>query len=93
MPSATDYPFLLGVNYPWLRYGQDFGKTAEGHFGASTPQAKQSIEEHFAAIRDCGATVVRWFVFGDGRGGFVCENGIPQGPDNFLFADIAAALE
>ena len=71
MPVTNGYPFLLGVNYPWLGYGQDFGETADGHIGVSTPQAKQTIEEDFARIHDCGAVVVRWFVFSDGRGGFV----------------------
>ena len=28
--------FLVGVNYPWLAYGQDFGKNAWGHEGLST---------------------------------------------------------
>ena len=47
----------------------------------------------FARIRDCGAKVVRWFLFGDGRGGFTSVKGIPQHPDEFLFADVAAVLE
>ncbi|HEY2456164.1 MAG TPA: hypothetical protein VGI13_02595 [Candidatus Acidoferrum sp.] len=93
MPVTNGYPFLLGVNYPWLRYGQDFGETTDSHIGVSTPQAKQTIEEDFARIRDCGAAVVRWFMFSDGRGGFVSSNGIPQRPDDFLFADVGAALQ
>jgi hypothetical protein len=85
--------FLLGVNYPWLRYAQDFGQTPAGHIGISVPETKEKIAQDFARIRDCGAVVVRWFVFGDGRGGFHVENGIPQRPDSVLFQDVAAALD
>src|SRR5262245_20316317 len=33
-PAATG--FLVGVNYPWVAYGQDFGKNAWGHEGLIT---------------------------------------------------------
>lgn len=93
MPDSFSPPFLLGVNYPWLHYGQDFGRSPAGHLGVSLPETHERVEQDFAHIRDAGATVVRWFVFGDGRGGFVCENGIPRKPDDVLFADIAEALQ
>lgn len=93
MPAMKDAPFLLGVNYPWIRYGQDFGETADGRCGVSRPEISREIDQEFARIADCGATVVRWFLFADGRGGFVGTNGIPQAPDPFLFQDVATALE
>lgn len=93
MPAIRELPFVLGVNYPWLRYGQDFGETAQGHCGASSLRSQSRIEEDFARIRDCGITLVRWFLFADGRGGFVSKNGIPQKPDSFLFRDVAAVLQ
>jgi hypothetical protein len=37
--------------------------------------------------------VVRWFLFADGRGGFLTDKGIPLRPDEFLFADVRAALQ
>ncbi len=86
-------PFLLGVNYPWVHYAQDFGITPLGHQGISLPENRSSVGVEFARIRDCGAKVVRWFLFGDGRGGFTSVKGIPQHPDEFLFADVAAVLE
>ena len=46
----------------------------------------------FSVIRECGVSVVRWFLFADGRGGFETEQGIPRRPDQFLLNDIAAAL-
>jgi len=89
----SDQPFYLGVNYPWNRYAQDFGLSLAGHHGISLLENQASLAGEFARIRDCGARVVRWFLFADGRGGYVSEKGIPQRPDEFLFADVAAALE
>ena len=86
-------PFLLGVNYPWSHYAEDFGATSGGHRGLSLPENATEVSENFARIRDCGARVVRWFLFGDGRGGFTAEKGIPRRPDEFLFRDVEAALE
>ena len=86
-------PFLLGVNYPWSRYAEDFGASATGHLGLSLPENSSVVAENFARVHDCGARVVRWFLFGDGRGGFTAEKGIPRRPDEFLFPDVQTALE
>lgn len=32
--------FLLGINYPWINYGHDFGSTAWGHNGVSAALAE-----------------------------------------------------
>jgi hypothetical protein len=93
MESRSDTSFFLGVNYPWRKYGQDFGRSGSEHEGVSLAHAQEAVARDFAQIRDTGAKVVRWFVFGDGRGGFVAEKGIARKPDEFLFADVAAALE
>lgn len=93
MALSPSSAFSLGVNYPWQNYGQDFGFVNRVHRGISTPGNQESLLREFARIRETGATVVRWFLFGDGRGGFVCENGIPRKPDDFLFRDISAALQ
>jgi len=85
--------FILGVNYPWQNYGEDFGLVSGSHRGVSLPANRESLLREFARIRETGATVVRWFLFGDGRGGFSCENGIPRHPDEFLLKDVAAVLE
>jgi hypothetical protein len=89
----TNQPFFLGVNYPWANYAEDFGVGPSGHRGLSLPENLSKLTEDFARIRDCGAGVVRWFLFADGRGGFQSEKDIPLRPDEFLFADIRAALE
>jgi hypothetical protein len=89
----TNQSFFLGVNYPWANYAEDFGVGPSGHRGLSLPENHSRVGEECARIRDCGAKVVRWFLFGDGRGGFLTEKGIPIRPDEFLFADVRAALE
>lgn len=89
----TNDPFFLGVNYPWANYAEDFGVSPSGHRGLSLAENHSKVAEEFARIHDCGASVVRWFLFADGRGGFLTEKGIPLRPDELLFADVQAALE
>jgi len=86
-------PFHLGVNFPWLHYAEDFGTTSSGHRGISLSENRSWLDADFTRIRDCGASVVRWFLFADGRGGFHSKTGIPQGPDPFLFQDVGTLLE
>lgn len=90
--SENTAPFFLGVNYPWVNYGQDFGRSPWGARGVSTPQTKAIVADDFARIRESGASVVRWFLFCDGRSGIKVANGVPTGPDELLFADVGAAL-
>ena len=92
MPQTAAIPFQLGVNYPWLNYAQDFGAGPHGHRGFSLSENHSRVDQEFLRIRDSGAAVVRWFLFGDGRAGFLTEKGIPRKPDAFLFKDVAAAL-
>ena len=84
--------FALGVNYPWLNYAEDFGVSPAGHFGLSLGKSREIVEREFAKIRESGVSVVRWFLFGDGRSGFLSEKGIPLGPDSLLLKDTAALL-
>jgi len=93
MTDLENNPFLLGVNYPWRHYGQDFGGAGGTHLGTSSAEARKAVAEDFQKIRETGAMVVRWFLFGDGRGGFHAEKGVAKKPDDFLFADVAAVLE
>lgn len=92
-------PFIHGCNYPWsasagtIFYGLDFGANIWGsHLGVSTRRAE--IESDFQRMASLGFTLVRWFVFCDGRAGIVYdETGFPSGPDEYLYADLDAALE
>jgi len=91
MAPGTD--FFLAVNYPWLIYGADFGRSPWGHNGVSLQSAGAAVTADFAAIRSSGVSVVRWFLLCDGRSGIRYENEIPAGPDEFLLADVGAALD
>ena len=92
MALSSPDSFLLGVNYPWLDYGEDFGGGPRGHVGVSSAEKFARVKKDFAQISDCGVRVVRWFLFGDGRGGFLTKAGVPLRPDEFLLPDVAAAL-
>jgi len=92
MPRDSSTPFLLGVNYPWLHYGEDFGLCGDHHLGVSLPVHQRQLSNDFASMRDCGISVVRWFLFADGRAGFLSEKGIPAKPDALLLKDIDTAL-
>lgn len=85
--------FLLGVNYPWVNYGQDFGRSPWGHSGVSSPATRQTVAADFQNIRATGVKLVRWFLLCDGRSGLLLSNGIPIGPDDKFFDDVSAALD
>jgi hypothetical protein len=86
-------PFFLAVNYPWLNYSRDFGVSSWGYSGVASPQSQDTVAADFARIKSSGVSVVRWFLLCDGRSGIRYENGVPAGPDEFLFKDLATALE
>src|SRR5262249_25685364 len=67
-------PFVHGCNYPWtsdgttIFYGLDFGANIWGsHLGVSARRA--AVARDFQMMAALGFTVVRWFVFCDGRAG------------------------
>ncbi len=93
MSSPVSEEFLLGANYPWVNYGQDFGRSPGGARGVSTPDTRKIVAGDFARMSAAGIRFVRWFLFCDGRSGFSISKGIPTGPDDLLFMDVAAALE
>ncbi|HKF25682.1 MAG TPA: hypothetical protein VKB24_06885, partial [Candidatus Acidoferrum sp.] len=90
MPAGSS--FFVAVNYPWLAYGCDFGRSPWGESGISLAQNRNTVAADFARIASAGVSVVRWFLLGDGRSGIRYENGIPAAPDELLFTDVAAAL-
>ena len=91
--------FWHGCNYPWstngstVFYGMDFGANVWGsHVGVST--RRHEVARDFLEMARLGFTVVRWFVFCDGRAGIEYDDrGLPAGPDAHLFTDIDAALD
>jgi hypothetical protein len=57
----------VGVNYPWLNYGWDFGLGPPVWRGArTTPYWYDLIDRHLRHFHDLGIEVVRWFVLADG---------------------------
>src|SRR5262249_32634849 len=93
MDSLPQPGFLLGVNYPWVNYGQDFGRSPWGHSGVSSSATRQVVAADFEHIRTTGIKLVRWFLLCDGRSGLLLSNGIPTGPDDKFLDDVSAALD
>ena len=56
----------VGVNYPWLNYGWDFGTPPTGWGGGSDPDWMDRIDSDLAHFKRIGISVVRWFILGDG---------------------------
>jgi hypothetical protein len=91
--------YLHGCNYPWstdgstIFYGLDFGANVWGsHLGVAT--RRSAVARDFREMASLGFTVARWFLFCDGRGGIVYDDGgIPLGPDPHLFTDLDAGIE
>lgn len=58
---------LVGVNYPWLDYGWDFGLGPPAwRGGRGTPRWYDSIDAHLQHFSSLGISVVRWFILADG---------------------------
>lgn len=86
--------FLLGVNYPWLNYGHDFGATAWGHDGVSCEESRKQVDADFAYLKNHGVHVVRWFLFGDCRAAPEFDGtGKVTGFDDHFYTDLDAAVE
>jgi hypothetical protein len=57
----------VGVNYPWLDYGWDFGLGPPTWRGVrTTPRWYDEIPGHLEHFHDLGIRVVRWFTLADG---------------------------
>jgi hypothetical protein len=86
--------FAVGVNYPWRDYGGDFGANVWGsHEGISTTAAMQEVDRDFYYLSSQNLTVVRWFMFCDGRGGLTfAADGSVSGIDQYVLGDMQAAL-
>lgn len=92
-PAALEVdPFLLGVNYPWMSYGNDFGSNAWGAYGASSETER--LDADFAALAEAHVEVVRWFVFGDGRASpEFATDGTPTDLEPLFWDDMDAAVD
>src|SRR5262245_66561525 len=93
-PILPAMPFLIGANLPWLHYGIDFGANAwRLRGGVAQPEENGQLESVFVGLAASGVHYVRWFLLCDGRAGIrFNERGCPVGLDEFVFADVDAAL-
>ncbi|HST03275.1 MAG TPA: cellulase family glycosylhydrolase [Chloroflexia bacterium] len=86
--------YLLGVNYPYYHYGNDFGGNVWGSYGVHDPSTNAEVDADFEQMSAMGIRTVRWFVFADGRAGITYDAaGMPSGIDEFVTKDFDAALE
>ena len=57
----------VGVNYPWVNYGWDFGLGPPQWRGSeANPTWYAQIDQHLQLFRSLGISVVRWFILADG---------------------------
>ncbi len=57
----------VGVNYPWVDYGWDFGEAPPPWRGAGAePAWRGRIDAHLSRFVALGLKVVRWFILADG---------------------------
>lgn len=81
--------YLLGANYAWYNYGTDFGT---GGWGKYTDW--NAVNADFAAMHSQGVSVVRWWVFADGRyAPDFNSDGTVSGLDAYVLGDIDQALQ
>ena len=82
--------FLLGANYPWNNYGNDFGSNVWGSYGI---HASSGVAAQFADMKAKGVHVARWWVFADGRAGInYAADGTATGLQPVVYDDLDAAL-
>jgi hypothetical protein len=87
--------FLVGVNLPWLSYGQDFGaSTWQPQGGLARPTCRERLRRTLGDLAASGASLVRWWLLGDGRAGLAedDEGRIVRLDDRFL-PDVDAAID
>jgi hypothetical protein len=87
-------PFLVGANLPWVRYGCDFGANAWSPGGGlSARPLGAPVLEAFDELARMGTSVIRWFLFCDGRAGISFNpDGSARALDPGVFRDMDAAL-
>ncbi|MFN0123317.1 MAG: hypothetical protein ACKV2V_22675 [Blastocatellia bacterium] len=83
--------FLVGINYPWINYGWDFGAPPPAWIGEHTvaewrKKQRAQIVADMRQIADLGLFAVRWFILGDGLNYGMGEHGpkFDHGKWNFI---------
>jgi hypothetical protein len=86
--------FAVGANLPWLDYGHDFGRNAwQPEGGLARPERRERMRRELGALAESGATLVRWWLLGDGRAGLREDReGRVTGLDDRFLPDVDAAV-
>lgn len=71
MSQETNHRLLVGINYPWINYGWDFGDPPPAWVSAENLRAwREQKRDHvladFTRFADLGLFAVRWFILPDG---------------------------
>jgi hypothetical protein len=71
MAQNTNHQLLVGINYPWIDYGWDFGDPPAAWVNAQylpawREQKRKRLVEDFTRFADHGLFAVRWFILPDG---------------------------
>jgi len=87
--------FVVGANLPWLDYGQDFGANPwQPRGGVARPDRHERLRRALLDLAASGASLVRWWLLGDGRAGLREDGeGRVRGLDDRFFPDVDAAIE
>lgn len=69
--NRSNNQLLVGINYPWIDYGWDFGDPPAAWVNAQNlpawrEQKRKRIVEDFTRFADLGLFAVRWFILPDG---------------------------
>jgi hypothetical protein len=85
---------VVGANLPWVEYGQDFGASAwRPAGGLARPDRRERARRALGGLAASGASLVRWWLLGDGRSG-LRENAAGRLLlDDRVVPDLEAAIE
>jgi len=92
--SALAQGFHVGANLPWMTYGCDFGRSPWYPRGGLAQRADlPDLRAWLARVADAGITLLRWFLFCDGRAGVAFDaRGWPGGVHDEVWRDVDVAL-
>jgi hypothetical protein len=90
----TPGTFHVGANLPWQTYGCDFGRSPWHPQGGLARRGDlPDVSARLLRAADAGVTLVRWFLFCDGRAGVAFDaRGWPAGVHDEVWRDLDAAL-
>ncbi len=90
MTQNTNNRLLVGINYPWIDYGWDFGDPPAAWVNAQNlpawrEQKRKRLVEDFTRFADHGLFAVRWFILPDGTSYGTGDEAPQKDDDRWLF--------